>query len=94
MIHQITVGVWAEMTYANALRQLGALGFDPSVAYSIVALTSKISIHMPVSLRSNNAEDSDSADVDLEAAGRRYSFRTTVLESGEIETAYIVRRAA
>jgi hypothetical protein len=82
------------MTYANALRQLGALGFDPSVAYSIVALTSKISIHMPVSLRSNNAEDSDSADVDLEAAGRRYSFRTTVLESGEIETAYIVRRAA
>jgi hypothetical protein len=94
MTIQITVGVWQEMTYANALRQLGALGFDPSVAYSIVALTSKISIHMPVSLRSNNAEDSDSADVDLEAAGRRYSFRTTVLESGEIETAYIVRRAA
>jgi hypothetical protein len=94
MTIQITVGVWQEMTYANALRQLGALVFDPSVAYSIVALTSKISIHMPVSLRSNNAEDSDSADVDLEAAGRRYSFRTTVLESGEIETAYIVRRAA
>ena len=94
MTIQITVGVWQEMTYANALRQLGALGFDPSVAYSIVALTSEISIHMPVSLRSNNAEDSDSADVDLEAAGRRYSFRTTVLESGEIETAYIVRRAA
>lgn len=94
MTIQITVGVWQEMTYANALRQLGALGFDLNVAYSIVALTSKISIHVPVSLRSNNAVDNDNADVDLEVAGRRYSFRTTVLESGEVETAYIVRRSA
>lgn len=82
------------MTYANALRQLGTLGFDQSVAYSVVALTSKIGIHMPVSLRSNSAVDSDSADVDLEAAGRRYSFRTTVLENGDVETAYVVRKAA
>ena len=94
MTIQITVGVWQEMTYANALRQLGALGFDLNVAYSIVALTSKISIHVPVSLRSNNAVDNDNADGELEAAGRRYSFRTTVLESGEVETAYIVRRSA
>ena len=94
MTIQITVGVWQEMTYANALRQLGALGFDQNVAYSVVALTSKISIHMPVSLRSNSAADSDSADVDLEAAGRRYSFRTTVLENGDVETAYVVRKAA
>ena len=94
MTIKITVGVWQEMTYANALRQLGALGFDQSVVYSIVALTSKISIHVPVSLRSNNAVDNDNADVDLEVAGRRYSFRTTVLESGEVETAYIVRRSA
>ena len=94
MTIQITVGVWQEMTYANALRQLGALGFDLNVAYSIVALTSTISIHVPVSLRSNNAVDNDNADVDLEVAGRRYSFRTTVLENGETEMAYIVRRAA
>ena len=94
MTIQITVGVWQEMTYANALRQLGALGFDHNVAYSIVALTSNVGIHAPVSLRSNNAVDNDNADVDLEAAGRRYSFRTTVLESGEVETAYIVRRSA
>ena len=82
------------MTYANALRQLGALGFDQNVAYSVVALTSKIAIHMPVSLRSNSAADSDSADVDLEAGGRRYSFRTMVLENCDVETAYVVRKAA
>lgn len=94
MITTIKVGVWQEMTYGNALRQLGALGFDQNVAYSVVALTSKVGIHMPVSLRSNSAADSDSADVDLEAGGRRYSFRTMVLENGDVETAYVVRKAA